>query len=693
MLRAELDKKQNEFASQMALLKNCTLVISRLLRKDESTLAASKVLVLSRLLHKHLSQAESESPLLESLRTRLVSLRRKILVVIDRHLNNPDASWRLLVDDMCAFSLTTNATPTDILRHFHNLRLTGIEAPLIRENSGNESVIESVKQLISTLRLSQNIFPKRLADALGRLKDIPLLQSKEIGMLDELNLRVHEPWIAEDLRNYTPWPRHDELREPEAKKQLKAWAQQALTSLTKGLITNLSKVEDFEAVIKLRESVFHILPWASNGLPGLVVEDVIDQCRSIFTDRLSTILRSKTHSLQSLVSRLSNSFETLETLPTRSLWADELTAMDASNGASKLKSTLRNYYQGGDALSSAFTTSYDTWCDDLATLVTSIKSLRDDRWDDDDLGEDDYDEIDVDSRRILLAEDDPKVLEDAFAISVSEAMNSLHEGLVDLVSQGSESEDTESSVAKCIVCIRVLREVNHRPIPVSAPSSPSFSAVQIAPLLAMLARYVSSPAIRKYSFALAKSAKEPNLTIKLLWEGSPALPVQPSVSAYRLLKDLSGAMAESGADIWAPGAIKAVKQEMMHGCIRAIMESVQRLPRGAADEESQEQHDEAANGVHAENLNNVEHMEESNGNDINTEKQDLARDKATQLLFDTLYVSKAHDGFWNADKDYKELVHELTRISGIDTTILPRLEKSAADYWKRTYLIFAILME
>jgi conserved oligomeric Golgi complex subunit 1 len=672
-------------------LQNCTLVISRLLRKDESTLVASKVLVLSRLLHKHLSQVEPASSFIDSLRARLMSLRRKILAIIDRHLSNPDTPWRSLVDDMCAFSLTTNATPTDILRHFHNIRLNGIETSLSNEQGSDHSVIRAVKQLISTLRLSQTIFPKRLSDALGRLKDVPLLQNKDIIFLDELDLRMHEPWIAEDLRNYTPWPRHDELREPEARKQLKAWAQQALTSLSTGLTTSLNKIDDFTAVIRLRESVFHILPWNHKGLPGLIVEDVIDKFRTIFTNRLSTILRSKTHSIQSLLSILSTSFETLDKLPTRSLWTDELTSMDASNGASKLKSTIRSYYQGGEALSSSFTTSYDTWCDGIASLAAGIKSLRDDHWDDDDLGEEEFEEIDGDSRRALLAEDDPKVLEDAFAASVTEAMNSLHEGLVDLISQVSASESTEPSLARCIVCLRVIREVTQRPILVHVASSPPFSPAKISPLHCMLGRHVADLALRKYSSALARTVASPSLTIKLLWEGSPALPVQPSVSAYRLLKDLSEGMAERGPDIWAPGAVSAIKREVINGFIEAITRSLDHLTKSTPNEDLKEEKEEEGDSDSGEKEKPKDNSNEDKIKDKDAERQELVQDKASQLLFDVLYLSKAFDSTPSTNSDQKGIINELNRIAILDTTLLLRMDKSAGDYWKRSYLMFAIL--
>src|SRR6201996_989601 len=286
MLRLRLDKKQLSFASQLDLLQNCTLVISRLLRKDESTLVASKVLVFARLLHKHLYQLEPSSQLIESLRGRLESLRRKIRLVIDRRLGDPDAPWRSLVDDMCAFSLTTNATPTDILRHFHTVRLSAITSSVGGEQNDNSYAINPVKHLISTFRVSQAIFPKRLSDALGRLKDAPLLQNRDILLLEELDLKAHEPWIAEELRNYTPWPRHDELREAEAKKQVKSWAKQALGALTDGLRKNLEETSDFENVIQLREGVFQILPWSGKELPGLYVPDVIDEFRTIFNKRL-----------------------------------------------------------------------------------------------------------------------------------------------------------------------------------------------------------------------------------------------------------------------------------------------------------------------------------------------------------------------------------------------------------------------
>src|SRR4051794_38878422 len=124
--------KRNTLASQLAVLQACPVVISRLLRKGGSSLLAAKILVVSRLLHKALSQTSNAPSLVEKLRYQLASLRRHLLRHIDRQFSNLSPSTSVLVDAMCAFSLATSSSPTDVLRHFTHVRLQAIAAQLDR---------------------------------------------------------------------------------------------------------------------------------------------------------------------------------------------------------------------------------------------------------------------------------------------------------------------------------------------------------------------------------------------------------------------------------------------------------------------------------------------------------------------------------------------------------------------------------
>jgi conserved oligomeric Golgi complex subunit 1 len=639
--------------------------------------------VLARLLHKLLLQQEPASQMIESLRIRISSLRRKLLSVIDRRLSDSDSTWRSLVEDMCAFSLTTNTTPTDILRHFHRVRLNAIETSLTIEQEDNTHALQAVKHLISTLRVSQTIFPKRLSDALGRLKDVPLLQNNDVILLDELDLNIHEPWVPEELRNYTPWPRHDELKEPEAKKLLKTWALQALQTLTSGLRVHLSKISSFELVIRLRESVFQALPWGGKDLPGLFVPDVIDEFRTMFNERLGVILKVSTQGLESLVSTMSESLGNVasESVPSLSLWDDEITSTDASNGALKLKTTLRSFYRGGDPISSAFIREYDGWSEKMSSLASSIKALRDDKWNDD-LG-DDLDEADGDSRKQLLGEDDPKTLEDSFTKQLQSALDNLRTSLETHISD-VVATPSSTSISKVIVTLRIFRSILHHSAIINANTQPiSLEPSKLTPLHTLLATHVTSTPLSTYATSLTTLANATVLPLVLLWEGTPPLPVQPSPSAYRLLRDVQAHMQSCGADVWAPGAVRAVKDMAMDG-VRKCVEMW-------LDDAQEQKPAEQQNGSKIEDDEDKEEVMDvtTEGGEISDEKR-LMKEKTTQVLFDTLYLRQAVRNATNTNS-IDSIVNRFCEAGDLDTAMVSRMEKGATEYWRRTYLMFALL--
>lgn len=110
-------------ASQLSVLRNAPLVMTRLMKREGSYLLIAKVLVISRLLHKALSQSAAKPPIVDQLWERLLSVRRKLLRRIDKRLSSSNGETATLVESMCAYALATSSTPTETLHHFHKMRL------------------------------------------------------------------------------------------------------------------------------------------------------------------------------------------------------------------------------------------------------------------------------------------------------------------------------------------------------------------------------------------------------------------------------------------------------------------------------------------------------------------------------------------------------------------------------------------
>ena len=117
------------------------------MRGDDQHLLISKVLVISRLVHKALSQSESKPPIVDQLWEKLLSARRQLLRRIDRRLASTTGDTASLTESMCAYALATSSTPSDVLKHFHKVR----KDKMVNEHDHNSSAWHSMRNCDSTL--------------------------------------------------------------------------------------------------------------------------------------------------------------------------------------------------------------------------------------------------------------------------------------------------------------------------------------------------------------------------------------------------------------------------------------------------------------------------------------------------------------------------------------------------------------
>jgi len=293
-----VDSKRYTLTSQLAVLQACPTVVSRLLRKGGSSLIAAKILVISRLLHKALSQGSDAPSLVEQLRNQLASLRRHLLRHIDRQFSNLNASASTLIEPMCAFSLATSSSPTDVLRHYLHVRHQATIAQLDRNETKHSNILKALKLYIQTLLDTRAVFPERLASSLGRLKVRPLLRDPDVLTTVELGLDIHEKWISEDIRNFTPWIRHDDLQKPQVSILLGEWSKQVFSTLIKGLRGSLSSVEDFRTLVQLRTDILEAWLDGHNKVVGFTPVESLERLRSALNARLLELVRGRVHRLE-----------------------------------------------------------------------------------------------------------------------------------------------------------------------------------------------------------------------------------------------------------------------------------------------------------------------------------------------------------------------------------------------------------
>ena len=729
------DRERYALASQLAVLRACPEVISRLLKRGGSVLLAAKVLVISRLLHKKLSQRKNPAPYLEVLRNRLASLRWKLLTRIDRRLQSVESSAAALMEAMCAFSLATSSSSTDVLRHFLHVRQSAVLE--LGQRSNDEGIFNSLRLVIQTLRDCQQIFSVQLARSLEELKATSLLQSTDLQALQKLSLDIHQRWLGEDINSFIPYVRHDDLQKSDAARLLKQWAKQAFSSFLKALSAKLDGIGSPSVIVHLRQEMLQL--WLSNQHHSLGADtsETLEGIRDIFVTRLQDLIHQHTSRLSNVASTIDTHLADWENGVSNacpSMWSD---ASTLTNNTKTLHETLSTRAYGRTEPVKSVAAKYQDWLEGIRDLESVIKTLRDKSWNDvldtidDDNAEDDEDDI-LENKQVLLSEDDPRILQETLQTDLQQSFQNLLEKM----QSHSESltrdhhDDRMEATYKATFLLRIWRQIiTHLP--------PSYSGMQIqedfTPVLrTLIADMVMETPLSRFAKATRKSSR---CRERVLWEGDPPLPVLPSPRAFRLLHDVVRAMvAVVGADVWTVQGTGILKRRMREG----VGEVVEGLAKGGSqeveeevnghdvadddderddgagtasetggDEESDKDiNDEEKKGKENQTLTDGSDplTSEPNGEDIKPQqqkppsKEKYIRAITIQRLFDLLYLDNALTlpTPTNSDSEEKQDFVKQTQRSmaqdlGIQEGDVERMRQGARDYWGRTELLFALL--
>ena len=657
-------------------------MISRLLKSGASVLLAAKVLVISRLLHKKLSQHPKPPPYLESLRNRLTTLRRKILTRIDSLFKSLQISGDGLVETICAFSLATSSSPTDVLRHFHHVRQEAMSEQIHKIMYGHEGSLQALRIYIKTLNDTQTLVPGQLARALEQLKSVPLFKSSDLYSLIELNLDVHERWIGDDIKTFKPYIRQNDLQKSEAERLLNLWAKQSFTSFLADLNDLIQDIDEPMTIAQLRRQTLEL--WFSNSRlsSGLDVTGALDGLRNSFNSQLTRIVQDRVASLSEVTSTTQSTLDNWRVDavgPNVSLWAPSITSMDISSGAKPFRETLLTTINGRIPSLQATSTKYSSWLTRISAIEATITTLQSETWDDDDL--DDIDDFDssLSNKQTLLSTDDPLALRHGLSTSLTSAFSSLESSLKVPLPASTEERDGHMSV----YLLRTLRELRQR-LP-SAYQNPDFGLAAVPQLHDILARAVLAAPWKECRNRRRRSGNK--VAGRQLWEGEPELPVLPSPWAFRFLKDLAESMAGFGVDVWSACATDVLKANLRSMMALELGKptsnsavQLNRYTRITTNGETNEETDYVNGASPLPRLSAA--PTEQNGHDM-----------CIQRLFDTLYLSHATaPRKKQSEKDGMEiLVAQLRERARLEEESVERMEKSAEEYWKRTGMLFGLL--
>ncbi|KAJ6177950.1 hypothetical protein N7519_008411 [Penicillium mononematosum] len=681
---AEKDAEKHAFGAQLSLLHRCTTSISRLLRRRGSLLLVAKILAVSRSLHNKLSKHESLPPFLDDLWNQLASLRQTLLKRINKRLASTSATEDTIIESLAAHCLVTSSSSDDAIHHFHQVRLDIIVSQL---DVSRENIPRALQLFVRTLQASKVLRSHRFSDVLLKLKARPILADPEIESLDGLEVEVLGRWLAPDVKNFTPWIKLSELNRTQGVESIKAWSLQAFNKFSEGCQKSLAHSTDFSELLSLRTETVELWlsSWGSTIIHGSV--DVLESLRNIFNDQLARILNVQAQSLGEVgtqVSSIISDWENTDHNSVGSLWDADLITAEYTNGAQAFKQTVTDRLLGRDEDVSTVLQKYQAWLASIQEANESIDSLRRTRWSDILVGGEVEDEdIDITPR---LNEDDPRHLSDSLHSAVREAFASLQASF----SSAFKAFNSSHSSEKATFLLRLIRLVR-RDIPAGFVSGDFiFSSGIIPELQKLLATEVVAKA---GSLSLIPSSKINPQTGNIktvpgrsLWEGEPALPVQPSALSFKLLRRLTSSMDTCGLDLWDPSTVQALKQELKTKLEAAISSALNDLDSEDVPSKAETKDDQpTANGDRDDKEDKTTERPETQNPDPG--QVECLRDWKVQLFFDSLYLSQ----MLGERNQLDGVVERAQKSAGSSPEAIKTIKKLAAEYWTRTELLFGLL--
>ncbi|RPB02339.1 hypothetical protein L873DRAFT_1762535 [Choiromyces venosus 120613-1] len=696
------DWEKYTFASQLAVLQNSPSVVSRLLpnNKGDSCLLATKVFVVSRLLLKSLSEQDS-IPLLNSLKSQLAALRAFLLQHIDTLLSTPYLPIEQLISALTSFSLLKTSSCADVLRHFLFVRSTAISSILTESSVPSaEAILKALLLFNQTLQNAHGLFPKILSESLLQLKSQSLLQDPGLLGLAELGLDSNGQWLPEQVREFIPWVRHDDLERSRVEEQGKSWAAKELEMLNTAFEKSLQGIEDIKELVTLRGNILGLWKAGRKGRREFIQDG--EKFRDLATARLTDVLSVKIDGLAAVGHELGELLKSVDGENkdySVSLWSNSLSSMGLANGGSAFKEAVQSRVLGRDSSVKAFGKKHEEWLSSIADSATVVRGLKTPSAS----SAEDEDDFDAEEERIQEGTEDAVYVEKKMSESLDAAYGNLQEIVGELVerletSEAKESEEVKATMMRASFLLRAIRQIRQNPPKRGDDSLIAlswFGTILVPRLHVLVAINVGKKSFTSVKRLLEHRKWSGKLASKTLWEGTPPLPVQPSPLVFKFLHDLVTDMHKVGDDIWTPMAVKCIKGraskhlwQALEGVLedREIVEATlangspannvrqPKEPEPVPEHENHPEHDPETNG-NVENDDNSEHPNhESEHNEeaqVNNEDSDdkpkgtsesttevkvdthdddndddhsrkvIGKDWAIQLLFDTLYLDEA----------------------------------------------------
>ncbi|KKK14286.1 hypothetical protein AOCH_003255 [Aspergillus ochraceoroseus] len=632
-------------------------VTKRVFGAQLALLHRSKLFVISRPIHKTLSEQKSVPPFLEILRNQLASLKRSLRNRINKRLASAKSTAEEVIEALAAYCLATSSSLDDAVAYYHKLRLDAIGNQLELTDTSGENILAALRLYIQTLQISKTLLSRRFSDVLGKLKVRPLLADPEIRNLDDLGLDVLGRWVAADIINFTPWIKLNEFSKQDAERTIKKWSKSAFDSFVHNCQATLTKWVDFSKLLLLRKETLELWLRSWGSTPVHSALQVLEGIRTVFNSRLTDILSDDVKALDSV---------------SQSLWDDALVSLDYSNGGEAFKESISDRLLGRDEDTSAVFEKYKDWLCCVENLREAIDGLRQIRWSDV-LDEATDEDIDIDVAAIL-SEDDRQLLWEALGLSVKKALDALQTSFSETF---KPIEDSKEGV-KAAFLLKLVRLVR-RDLPREFVSSDLELSKEIVPQLQELLAADVVTNTHPLTFATPSKYQSRQIPGRSLWEGEPEIPIQPSPSTFKFLRRMVGSMDRYGPGLWDTGTVyvlESILQKELADRVRFFIDELKSSTMDKSDSGEEASPVQNGNNLSATAANKEQHLD----------------DLKMQLYFDTVFLNYALAGKDAKQNELSNVAEQLRNSLGSNTErTIKTMDQKAQEYWHRTRLLFGLL--
>ncbi|KAK6541700.1 hypothetical protein TWF694_007493 [Orbilia ellipsospora] len=740
------DRKSRVTAAELAVLSNCPIAISRALSHNKSPLVAAKLYILARLLRRSVSE-KVKSPYITTLERQLSNLRVTILRDLDHELCQLDTDAAKILQCLGAYALITSSSTSDTFMHFQTLRLNAVVSLLRQDTVSAETILEAIRLLNENLRLSTQLFPKRLSDNLANLQLKPLFQEPAINDMMELNMAVHIHWISDSIRMYTPWLKTDDLRNESCKIEIASKLGTTLRAIFDGLEKAVKVVSKVESLVQMRHDILIAGRGVIARTSDLNSEDLnqsLTKIREIVNTRIREVLNGDIGSMGVLGQDLAKLVSETSTVRKKDQgsWNSMLSSFENAKGGRNLKAMVRAVSYSDKSGLRSVRLKHSKWIAKIASNYAHIKKMSEERdWDPDN----DEDEDDLDAPETLkeMNSTDTEALLLNYVEGLLEGYRSLETnmaGLVDGMRQESDIVDSPQRIEAACLIIRFISIVRN-----SCPQHGNDGIISLGwfgkdvklRIYDFLSRDVAKKALRSFSKDLSRRKWSSGVPFIGLWEGAPKLPIQPSPLVFKFLRNLVQSMNEIGVDIWSRDATDALKRTVSKAVWDELEESLttaekqtngvvdfvedkkeegeQKVEEADDEKEDEEKKDEGDEQKEDEEKKDEGDEQKEGGEEQKTVEENpqaehtplspLHREQVLQGYFDSTYLDNAFRTVQargvtrddkNKDKDSQvtlgwEFIERTREKVPVETDDRVKMSRSAEDYWRRTNLLFGVL--